>query len=227
MSQWEQPYGAPSAPASQQPGVTSTVKTAVGLTMAVIALCLLEALLSVYILQQTLAEDTSSGDAPNIRLVFGTLLGANLLISIGLGTGAVLSLRRNVAGKVLIWIFGSTSAALRCSCGGMSSLLLYIYTAGGEDPSDLPFSVGIWGVLIAIESLALIAIIIVMAMLATKSASFKNSSTPPSSGPGSRPGPGGPAGPGNPPGPGNPQGPGTPPGQLPQLPPTPGWPGSP
>jgi hypothetical protein len=210
-------WGAPGVPVEPTaPGTSGTVKAAVGLTMLAIALALAEAVLAVYMRQQIKStEHMSADDAQSMSLVFGGLIGANLITSAGLAGGAILTLRRSVAGKVLTWVFGALSLFLRFGCGGFAGIFIYLYTQTDEE-NDSPFSVGMWSVLFSIEVIALVAILLAMVLLMLKSASFKNP----------RP-PGGPAAPGSagPPGYGSPYG--SPVGRadgLPDLPPSPGWP---
>ncbi|MGH3648959.1 MAG: hypothetical protein ACRDTM_17500 [Micromonosporaceae bacterium] len=225
-----QPYGAPPPP-EPEVATSGTVKTAVALTMTAVLLAVVESIILVYLLQETIANDDMSNESlRSMKTWFGVLIGVNLILAAGLSGGAVLSLRRSVAGKAMIWGFGVVSMFMRLGCGGFSVLLSVIYETEA-DPGDLPFPIHLFWALIVIETLALLAILVAMIMLMTKGASFKQP------GPGGPPGGygGPPAGYGAPysPGPGSPvappmSGPPTsaPPGGLPQLPPTPGWPGS-
>ena len=220
MSSWG-PYGTPEPTAPQaETGVGGTVKIAAGLTMFVIALCLIEAGFVVYLQQSILETEGDSADLRQIRLSFGTLIGANLVIAAGLGGGAVLALRRSVAGKALIWVFGSLSALLRCGCGAFTGIFVAL-SMDPQEADDMPLSTGMWTVLLVIEIFALLLVLAVMIMLMTKGASFKDPAPQQPYGP-----PGSPGGPGY--GPGSPAGPpmsGPPNDGLPQVPPTPGWPG--
>ncbi|MGH3735519.1 MAG: hypothetical protein ACRDT6_07850 [Micromonosporaceae bacterium] len=222
-----QPYGAP-AP-EPEPATTGTVKTAVALTMATVALALIEAVLLVYMLRQSIAFDTGdSDDMQSMKTWWGIVIGVNVILAAGLSGGAVLTLRRSVAGKGMIWGFGVVSLFMRLCLGGFATLLTVIY-ATEEEPGDLPFPVAVFWVIIAIEVLALLTISIAMIMLMTKGASFKQppSDGPPAGGYGAPYGP--PAAPpmSGPPGPPMSGPPGSgPPDGLPNLPPTPGWPGA-
>ena len=234
MTAWG-PYPATPASEPEAPGVSNTVKIAVWITVMVIGLVLVEAILAVYLMQSVKAEANLDPDElSDFKLVSGGLLGSNLLIAAGLGGGAVLALRRSVAGKVLIWVFGSLSTLLRCGCGGLAGLMFVMYAFAGEY-NDSPLPTGMWGLLLGIEIVALIAIVVVMIMLMTKGASFASPAAPP--GPYGPPGspagppgspmspPGSPMGPPGPPmGPPPPTGPHGPDDGLPKLPPTPGWP---
>ncbi|MQA28019.1 MAG: hypothetical protein GEU94_21780 [Micromonosporaceae bacterium] len=233
--------------------MTGTVKIAVGLTMFVIALGLLEALFAVYLQRQILDTDSNidAEELSQIKITFGTIVGANLFVSVGLAAGALLTLRRSVAGKALIWVFGSISTLIRCGCGGFVGLIVFFLVSEPKADEDMPIPTGLWVALLTSEVIALLLLLTVMIMLMTKGASFKDPTPPtgygPPQGPGSPAappyGPGSPAGPpygpgspAGPPGFGSPAGPpmpGSPPGRpggppndgLPHVPPTPGWPG--
>jgi hypothetical protein len=208
MAAWGAP-GVPGGPEPTAPGTTGTVKAAVGLTMLTIALALGEAVFAVYMRQRLPHTDNMSGDELlGFSLMLGSLIGSNLIVSAGLAGGAILTLRRRVAGKVLIWVFGSLSTLLRCGCGGMAGLFVYIYGIAKEN-NDSPFSTGLWGALLAIEVAGLAAILLAMVLLMLKSASFKNPQPPAGSGTGYRDPYGSPAARAD---------------GLPDLPPAPGWP---
>lgn len=213
-----QPYGAPAQP---EAGTSSTVKTAVGLTMTAVVLAVVEAIIAVYMQQGFLSQE-SGDDIATIKTVFGILIGFNLVLAAGLSGGAILTLRRSVVGKVMIWAFGVLAVFMRLMCGGMGVLFAVIDAT--EENSNMPWPVWTVWLLIAIEVLGLLAIGIAMIMLMTKGASFPQ---PPAGGP-----PVGPGGYGAPYGTGSPVAPpmpgpptSAPPDGLPHLPPTPGWPG--
>ncbi len=225
MSHWGQ--HAPSTPGgASSGGTTGTVKAAVGLTMLAIALAVIEAIVAVYMLQQMDAPGAGL-DAEEIevfKVIFGFMIGINLIISAGLTGGAILALRRSVGGKVLIWLAGSASTLMRLSCGGLAGFGTYM-TNLTDETNDSPLSAAMWVALLIIELLGLIAILVAMIMLMTKGASFKDPAlVPPGAGYGPPPGYGPPGG--QPPGYGPPGGqpPGGPNDGLPNLPPSSGWP---
>lgn len=167
MQPWQ-----PMAPLSPQPAAPgrgarpTTVTTGALLLVLAVVLDLAEVgVVTVGVVKQAAQSKqdygAGSSDIKFLTVSFIVLIAVNVVLAFGLTGGALAALRGRTSGLVLAWVFGVPAIALRCGCGGLGGYGLYDASNGGVNP----FPNWLFGVDIAIDSIALIVTLTAMILL--------------------------------------------------------------
>jgi hypothetical protein len=110
-------YGAAySAPPPPAPGRPTQVMVGALAVFGAAAMTLAETVFEILIFQDFSRLDTSGELATSLQPWLIITIVLNMLVTIGLGMAALLTIRRQQVGRILIWSVGGLCAALRLCC---------------------------------------------------------------------------------------------------------------